>query len=74
MFVLGIYIVDIPDRPVPYAMYWITMLGLVVWLFVLAVRDIMYTRHLVQRWRSTVHNDAAEASKSPTSENGNFPT
>ena len=28
MFVLGIYVVDIPERPVPYAMYWIIMLGL----------------------------------------------
>jgi len=57
MFVLGIYVVDIPDRPVPYAMYWIIMLGLVVWLFVLAVHDIMHTRKLVRQWR--LRNEAS---------------
>ncbi len=73
MFVLGIYAVDIPDRPVPYALYWIIMLGLVVWLFVLAVRDIMYTRELVRRRRLEMRNRAAaEAMDIPTSENGDL--
>ncbi len=58
MFVLGIYIVDIPDRPVPYALYWIIMLALVVWLFVLAVRDIMYTRKLARQWRIKMRDRA----------------
>jgi hypothetical protein len=75
MFVLGIYIVDIPDRPIPYAIYWIIMLGLVLWLFVLAIRDMMYTRALVHRWRSELRErDAARATEIPAGEDGNFPT
>lgn len=73
MFVLGIYIVDKPQRPVPYAIYWIIMLCLVVWLFVLAVRDIMYTRQLVQRWRLEMRDrPAANAINRPTDEDGNI--
>ncbi len=76
MFVLGIYVVDIPDRPIPYALYRIIMLGLIVWLFVLAVRDIMYTRALVRRRRLEISDSAAaaEASDVMTSDPGNFPT
>lgn len=61
MFVLGIYVVDIPERPIPYALYWIIMLGLVIWLFVLAVRDFMYTRSLVRRWREDLSRTAAHS-------------
>ncbi len=75
MFVLGIYVVDIPDRPIPYAVYWLIMLGLVVWLFVLAVRDIMYTRQLVRRWRADAQNrTAAESPERLPSDKRNFPT
>lgn len=65
MFVLGIYLVDVPQRPVPYALYWIIMLGLVVWLFVLALRDIMYTRRLARQWRLGIRK--REMEKSPAS-------
>ena len=58
MFVIGVYAVDIPARPVPYAIYWIIILGLVVWLFALAVRDVMYTRQLVQRWRRDIADES----------------
>jgi len=51
MFVAGVYVVDIPDRPVPYAAYWIVMMGLVVWLCTLAVKDALHTRRMVNRWR-----------------------
>ena len=61
MFVAGVYAVDIPDRPVPYAVYWIIMLGLVVWLFALAVRDVMYTRKLIQRWRRDIAKETDDA-------------
>ena len=61
MFVVGVYAVDIPDRPVPYAVYWIIMLGLVVWLFALAVRDVMYTRELIQRWRRDIAKETNDA-------------
>lgn len=44
MFVFGVYLVDIPEKPRPYAAYWLVMLGLVVWLCVLALRDIAYTK------------------------------
>lgn len=52
MFVLGVYVVDIPDRPLPYAVYWIIMLGLVVWMCVLAVRDAIHTRKTLRRWQA----------------------
>lgn len=71
MFVVGIYIVDKPQRPVPYAIYWIIMLCLVVWLFVLAVRDIMYTRQLVRRWRIEMRDRPAAATNSTMDEDGN---
>ena len=50
MFVLGVYLVDVPDRPRAYAAYWIIMMGLVVWLCGLAVRDMLYTRRLLREW------------------------
>lgn len=51
MFVVGIYVVDIPDRPVPYAIFWLTMLGMVVWLCYLAVKDALHTRRIYKIWR-----------------------
>ncbi len=51
MFVAGVYVVDIPDRPTPYAIYWLIMLGLVVWLCVLALKDAIHTRRTYSRWR-----------------------
>jgi quinol-cytochrome oxidoreductase complex cytochrome b subunit len=51
MFVVGIYAVDIPDRPVPYAIFWIIILGMVVWLCFLAVKDAVHTRRCYQRWK-----------------------
>ncbi len=61
MFVIGVYAVDIPARPAPYAIYWIVMLGLVVWLFALAVRDVMYTRELIRRWRRNIADETDSA-------------
>ncbi|MCO6439088.1 MAG: hypothetical protein J5J06_18500 [Phycisphaerae bacterium] len=52
MFVVGIYVVDIPDRPRPYAAYWAVMLGMVLWLCVLAVRDVLYTRRVLDDYRA----------------------
>jgi hypothetical protein len=51
MFVVGIYVVDIPDRPVPYAIFWLIMLGMVVWLCYLAVKDALHTRRTFKTWR-----------------------
>lgn len=44
MFAVGVWLVDIPERPRPYAAFWLVMLVLVAWLCVLAVRDLAYTR------------------------------
>ncbi len=44
MFVLGIYVVDIPDHPRTYAAYWAVMLLLQFWLCLLALKDVRYTR------------------------------
>lgn len=49
MFVIGVYVVDVPQRPAPYALYWLVMLGLVVWLFGLVVKDVAHTRRSLDR-------------------------
>ena len=48
MFVLGVYLVDIPDHPRAYALYWAVILGLLLWLCVLAVKDVKYTWRLLR--------------------------
>jgi len=55
MFAVGAYAVDIPDRPGPYAVYWIVLLGMVVWLSALAVKDVRHTRRIVREWREREH-------------------
>jgi sterol desaturase/sphingolipid hydroxylase (fatty acid hydroxylase superfamily) len=60
MFVAGVYVVDIPDRPLPYAVYWIIMLGMVVWLCALAVKDAMHTRRTYSLWRKERTREAPE--------------
>ena len=49
MFILGVYVVDIPDHPRVYLAYWTVMMGLVMWLCLLATRDIIFTRKLIAR-------------------------
>lgn len=51
MFVLGIYVLDEHRSVWFYALYWLVMMVLVLWLCVLAVRDVVYTRQLIVRWR-----------------------
>ena len=51
MFVLGVYVVDVPDNPRVYLAYWTVMMGLVLWLCVLATKDIFYTRRIIARRR-----------------------
>jgi hypothetical protein len=57
MFVVGVWVVDIPEKPVPYAVYWIIMLGLTVWLCVLAVKDAFHTRRVYDQWRTEKYNE-----------------
>lgn len=52
MFVLGVYIVDIPDNPKVYAAFWMVILALVFWACGLAIKDIGYTRKLLVRLRT----------------------
>ncbi|MBU0718314.1 MAG: hypothetical protein KJ749_08705 [Planctomycetes bacterium] len=66
MFVLGIYIVDIPDYPRAYAAYWAVIMGLVIWMCVLGIRDALHTRQAIKRWQAKRHQaDGAEPSRSP---------
>ncbi|MBI4716887.1 MAG: hypothetical protein HY763_03715 [Planctomycetes bacterium] len=65
MFVLGVYVVDIPDRPRVYATYWLVMLLLVMWLCVLATKDIWYTRELILRRRQQRHAGRGGAESGP---------
>lgn len=69
MYVIGIYVVDIPDRPVPYAIYWLILLGLLFWLFFLAIRDMMYTRKLMKVWRQDVRERRLAAGADVRDEN-----
>ncbi|UCE59213.1 MAG: hypothetical protein JSU63_17435 [Phycisphaerales bacterium] len=57
MFVLGVYVVDVPDHPRVYAAFWTVMLVLVMWLMVLAARDLLHTRKIVAHWHETRRND-----------------
>lgn len=51
-FVIGMYVLDVKGRPVIYLSYWAIIMGLVIWLCRLALRDLRYTRELVRRWRT----------------------
>lgn len=51
-FAIGMYGLDVKGRPVIYLSYWAIIMGLVVWLCRLALRDLRYTRELVRRWRA----------------------
>ena len=52
MFVLGVYLVDIPDHPRTYAAFWAVLMGLVVWLCLLGLRDVRHTRKILRRRRA----------------------
>ncbi len=52
MFVLGVYLVDIPEHPRPYATYWLLIMVLVLWACGLAVKDVWYTRRMMKSRRS----------------------
>ena len=53
MFVVGVTAVDIPERPRAYAAYWLVILVLLLWLCCLALKDVLYTRHLLVEWQRT---------------------
>ena len=52
MFVLGVYVVDIPDHPRTYAAFWAVLMGLLVWLCLLGLRDVRHTRMVIRRRRA----------------------
>ena len=51
MFVVGVYVVDTPDHPRAYAGFWVVIMGLVLWLCVLAIKDVRYTQQKLARLR-----------------------
>ncbi len=51
MFVVGLYAVDVPANPKAYAAFWLIIMLLVLWLCVLAVKDVLHTRRLINEWR-----------------------
>ena len=51
-FVIGMYVLDVKGRPAIYLSYWAVIMGLVIWLCRLALRDLRYTQELVRRWRA----------------------
>lgn len=67
MFVAGLYLVDVYAFAAWYALYWLVLLFLVLWLCVLAVRDVLYTRHLIERQRTKRDADRMESLRSVSS-------
>ena len=57
MFFLGVALVDIPDHPRVYASFWAIILGLVLWLCALAVKDVQHTYDLFRRGREAGRRD-----------------
>ncbi|MHC5108784.1 MAG: hypothetical protein ACYTHJ_02765 [Planctomycetota bacterium] len=51
MFVLGIYLINPERNPAAVATYWLVILLLVVWLCLLAVKDMLHTRRELEKWR-----------------------
>lgn len=51
MYVLGVTCLDSRRTPELYLLYWFVMLMLIVWLLVLAFKDVRFTRRLVQEHR-----------------------
>lgn len=51
MFVVGLYAVDVPANPKAYAAFWLIIMVLVLWLCVLAIKDVLHTRRILQEWR-----------------------
>ena len=68
MFVLGAHLVDVPDHPRVYAAYWVVMLVLLLWLCMLALKDVRYTRRVLNNRRAirTPHNHLSALTTSPS--------
>jgi drug/metabolite transporter (DMT)-like permease len=52
MFVAGITLIDRPARPGLFIAFWLLILGLICWLCVLAIKDVLHTRKMVADWRA----------------------
>jgi len=52
MFVAGITLIDRPARPGMFIAFWLLILGLICWLCVLAIKDLLHTRKMVADWRA----------------------
>lgn len=52
MYVVCVNRLDADASPKTFALYWITILILLVWLCVLAFKDIRHTRKTLAQWRS----------------------
>jgi len=51
MFPLGVYLLDEHPPPKVYAGFWSVMMVLVLWLCVMALRDVAYTRRVMRSRR-----------------------
>lgn len=54
MFVAGLYLLDEDRKPGAYVAYWLIMMLLVLWLCLLVLRDLLYTRQMIARWKKDV--------------------
>lgn len=66
MFVLGVYLVDIPDHPRAYALFWTIILVLMLWLCALAFKDVKYTLRLLRAHRHAASDRATDRAPAPT--------
>lgn len=52
MYIVGISRLNAEASPRTFILYWITILLLVLWLCALALKDLLYTRATIARWRA----------------------
>jgi hypothetical protein len=63
MFLAGVWWLDdrvAREQPLLFTVYWSLILLLLVWLCVLAFRDVMYTRRALAIWKEGHHEEARE--------------
>jgi len=52
MFVLGIHLLDQKAGPRVFVFFWLIIMALLVWLCVLAIKDVLYTRNVIAGWKT----------------------
>lgn len=56
MFAIGLAGLNPRTSPRSFTWYWIVVLLLILWLCGLAIKDLLYTRSVLSRWRAGLIN------------------